>query len=237
MGKLMILTDDNFVSIVRAVEEGRTIYNNIRKVVGYLLSCNIGEILLIFLGMLLNLPIPLMPIHLLAVNLITDAFPAFALGMEAKEPGIMNQKPRDPNESIIDKKMRVAVAMQSIFLGCGALAAFYVGHVNYRGVDGGETIARTMCFLALILGELLRAYSNRSEKRSIFGMNLLSNSFLNKCVVASLVFLVVVIYVPFLNPVFETAPLTLTQVSEAIGFAIVPTLGGELAKLITRRMA
>ena len=232
----MILTDDNFVSIVNAVEEGRTIYNNIRKVVGYLLSCNIGEILLIFLAMLFNLPVPLMPIHLLSINLITDAFPAFALGMEEKEPGIMDQKPRNPNESIIDKKMRVAVTMQSLFLGIGALTAFYIGHVNYRGVEGGETIARTMCFVALILGELFRAYSNRSEKRSIFGIRLLSNSFLNKCVIASFAFLVVVVYVPFLNTIFETAPLTLTQLSEAIGFAVVPTLGGELAKLITRRM-
>ncbi|WP_312426264.1 calcium-translocating P-type ATPase, PMCA-type [Lacrimispora sp.] len=232
----MILTDDNFVSIVHAVEEGRTIYNNIRKVVGYLLSCNIGEILLIFLAMLFNLPMPLMPIHLLSINLITDAFPAFALGMEEREPGIMDQKPRDPNESIIDKKMRVAVAMQSLFLGIGALTAFYIGHISYRGVEGGETIARTMCFVALILGELFRAYSNRSEKRSIFGIRLLSNSFLNKCVIASFAFLVVVVYVPFLNTIFSTAPLTLTQLSEAVGFAVVPTLGGELAKLITKRM-
>lgn len=232
----MILTDDNFVSIVHAVEEGRTIYNNIRKVVGYLLSCNIGEILLIFLAMLFNLPMPLMPIHLLSINLITDAFPAFALGLEEREPGIMDQKPRDPNESIIDKKMRVAVAMQSLFLGIGALTAFYIGHISYRGVEGGETIARTMCFVALILGELFRAYSNRSEKRSIFGIRLLSNSFLNKCVIASFAFLVVVVYVPFLNTIFSTAPLTLTQLSEAIGFAVVPTLGGELAKLITKRM-
>ncbi|WP_313583260.1 calcium-translocating P-type ATPase, PMCA-type [Lacrimispora sp.] len=232
----MILTDDNFVSIVHAVEEGRTIYNNIRKVVGYLLSCNIGEILLIFLAMLFNLPMPLMPIHLLSINLITDAFPAFALGMEEREPGIMDQKPRDPNESIIDKKMRVAVAMQSLFLGIGALAAFYIGHISYRGVEGGETIARTMCFVALILGELFRAYSNRSEKRSIFGIRLLSNSFLNKCVIASFAFLVVVVYVPFLNTIFSTAPLTLTQLSESIGFAVVPTLGGELAKLITKGM-
>lgn len=232
----MILTDDNFVSIVNAVEEGRTIYNNIRKVVGYLLSCNIGEILLIFLAMLFNLPVPLVPIHLLSINLITDAFPAFALGMEEKEPGIMNQKPRDPNESIIDKKMRVAVGMQSIFLGFGALAAFYVGHINYGGIENGETISRTMCFVALILGELFRAYSNRSETRSIFGIKLLSNSFLNKCVLASFAFLVVVVYVPFLNTIFETVPLNITQLSEAIGFAIIPTLGGEIAKIITRKM-
>ncbi|MEY8356286.1 calcium-translocating P-type ATPase, PMCA-type [Lachnospiraceae bacterium 54-53] len=232
----MILTDDNFVSIVKAVEEGRTIYNNIRKVVGYLLSCNIGEILLIFLAMLFNLPVPLMPIHLLSINLITDAFPAFALGMEEKEPGIMNQKPRDPNESIIDKKMRVAVGMQSVFLGFGALAAFYIGHINYGSTEAGETISRTMCFVALILGELFRAYSNRSETRSIFGMKLLSNSFLNKCVIASFVFLVVVVYVPFLNTIFETVPLNLTQLSEAIGFAVIPTLGGEIAKIVTKRM-
>ncbi len=232
----MILTDDNFVSIVKAVEEGRTIYNNIRKVVGYLLSCNIGEIILIFLAMLLNLPMPLMPIHLLSINLVTDAFPAFALGMEEKEPGIMDQKPRDPNESIIDKRMGVTVALQSLFLGISALTVFYIGHVNYSGISNGETIARTMCFVTLILGELFRAYSNRSEKRSIFGIRLLSNSFLNKCVIASFVFLMVVVYVPFLNTVFSTVPLTLTQLSESLSFAVIPTLGGELAKLITNQM-
>lgn len=241
----MILTDDNFVSIVKAVEEGRTIYNNIRKVVGYLLSCNIGEILLIFFAMLVNLPIPLMPIHLLSINLITDAFPAFALGMEEKEAGIMDLKPRDPNESIIDKKMRVAVIMQSLFLGLGALAAFYLGFSTYaapfKGVDSvqyeaGLIISRTMCFVALILGELFRAYSNRSERKSIFQMKLLSNSFLNKCVIASFAFLVLAVCVPFFNAIFETAPLNLTQLSEAIVFAVIPTLGGELAKVIIKRM-
>ena len=119
----MILTDDNFASIVRAVAEGRTIYANIRKVVGFLLSCNIGEILVIFLAMLTNLPTPLVAIQLLSINLITDAFPAFALGMEKEEPGTMNRKPRDPSEPIVDKKMTVAVLIQSVALALGTLGS------------------------------------------------------------------------------------------------------------------
>jgi len=117
----MILADDNFVSIVGAVEEGRTIYSNIRKVTSYLLSCNIGEILIILLAIVFGLPVPLLATQLLFVNLLTDALPAFALGMEGKETGIMSKRPRDPNEPIINKTMRSSIAFRSLFVGAAAL--------------------------------------------------------------------------------------------------------------------
>ncbi|SBW00211.1 Calcium-transporting ATPase [uncultured Eubacteriales bacterium] len=226
----MILTDDNFASIVKAVAEGRTIYSNIRKVVGFLLSCNIGEILVIFLAMLANLPVPLVAIQLLAINLITDAFPAFALGMEKEEHGVMDRAPRDPSEPIVDKKMGIAVGIQSIFLALGTLGSFVYGYLVHD-----LEVARTACFLTLVLGELLRAYSARSEKTSVFRMRIFENSYLNKCVLASVVFLLATIYVPFLNPVFSTVPLVFDEIIVALILAFLPMLGGELAKKIVNR--
>ena len=228
----MILTDDNFASIVRAVAEGRTIYSNIRKVVGFLLSCNIGEILVILFAMLANLPVPLVAIQLLSINLITDAFPAFALGMEKEEPGVMNKHPRDPAEPIVDKKMSVAVIIQSLALAVGTLGSFIYGYYVHDSLD----VARSACFFTLVLGELLRAYSARSESVSIFKMKVFENSYLNKCVLVSVLFMVASIYVPVLNPVFSTVPLSLDEMIMALVFAFLPMLGGEAAKLLQKKM-
>ncbi len=227
----MILTDDNFASIVKAVAEGRTIYSNIRKVVGFLLSCNIGEILVIFFAILAGLPTPLVAIQLLAINLITDAFPAFALGMEKEEAGVMDRAPRDPAEPIVDKKMGIAVGIQSVFLAVGTLGSFLYGLYVHNDLD----VARTCAFLTLVLGELLRAYSARSEKTSIFRMKIFENSYLNKCVIFSALFLLATIYIPFLNPVFSTVPLILDEMVIALLLAFIPMLGGELAKRIINR--
>ena len=227
----MILTDDNFASIVRAVAEGRTIYANIRKVVGFLLSCNIGEILVLFLAMLIGFDEPLVAIQLLSINLITDAFPAFALGMEKEEAGVMNRKPRDPSEPIVNRKMVVAVALQSAALALGTLGSFAYGYFVHD-----LEVARTGCFLTLVLGELLRAYSARSENTSVFKMKVFENGYLNKCVLLSMVFMLATIYVPFLNPVFSTVALNFEEMVVALLLAFVPMLGGELAKLITKKM-
>ncbi len=226
----MILTDDNFASIVRAVSEGRTIYANIRKVVGFLLSCNIGEILIILFAMLFDLPVPLVAIQLLAINLITDAFPAFALGMEKEEPGTMERKPRDPNEPIVNKKMAVAVVIQSMALAAGTLGSFLYGLYVHDSLE----VARTACFLTLVLGELLRAYSARSETTSIVKMKIFENGYLNKCVLLSVLFVLASVYVPFLNPVFSTVALTVDELLMSILFAFLPMVGGELAKLFHR---
>ena len=228
----MILTDDNFASIVKAVAEGRTIYSNIRKVVGFLLSCNIGEILVILFAMLLNLPVPLVAIQLLSINLITDAFPAFALGMEKEEPGVMQKHPRDPAEPIVDKKMSIAVIIQSVALALGTLASFIYGYYVHDSLD----VARSACFFTLVLGELLRAYSARSESRSIFKMRIFENGYLNKCVLVSILFMLACIYVPVLNPVFSTVPLNFDEMLMALVFAFLPMLGGETAKLILKKI-
>ena len=186
--------------------------------------------MLIFVAMLMQLPVPLLAIHLLSINLVTDAFPAFALGMEEKEGGIMNKKPRDPNEPIVDKKMMIAIAIQSIALAIGCLASFIIG---YRVFDDFE-MATTMCFITIIVGELLRSYSARSEHKSIFKMRILSNSFLNKSVLISILFLVATVYIPFLQPIFRTQALSASHFIIALVLAIIPVLGGEVAKVINR---
>lgn len=225
----MILTDDNFASIVDAVEEGRTIFSNIRKFVGFLLSCNIGELLLIFIAMLLGSEVPLLPIHLLWINLITDAFPAFALGVEPKEEGIMEQAPRAPNEPIVNKKMGTAVGIQSIALALASLLSFWYGLNHFTGEDA-LSAARTYCFITLVVGELLRAYSARSEDRMVYRMRVFSNIFLNISVLGSFLLLMAVVYIPFLQPIFHTVSLSFFEIDMALLFAIIPLLGGEIAK-------
>ena len=221
----MILTDDNFVSIVGAVEQGRTIYGNIRKVTGYLLSCNIGEILIIFLAVVFGLPVPLVATQLLFVNLLTDALPAFALGMEGKEPGVMKKPPRPPKEPIINKSMKGSVAFRAVFICAGALGAFLYGLYHYD-----YAVAVSMCFFTLVAAELLVSYSSRTESFMGFGRKLFANRFLNISMGLSLVILLAVMYVPLLNEMFTTVPLGVSQFFVSLGFVLVPILGSELSK-------
>lgn len=225
----MILTDDNFVSIVSAVEEGRTIYNNIRKVAAYLLSANIGEVLIILIAIATNLPIPLVATQLLFVNLITDAFPAFALGMEGKEEGIMLQKPRDPNESIINKRTRKAIVFKSILLSIGVLGSFIYGlhFYNYE-------IAITICFATLVISELLMAYAGRTESYIGIKKELFANKFLNRSIIISFLILTAIIYVPLLNDLLSTSPLNFMQVIVCFAFSLIPIVGSELSKFFFR---
>lgn len=228
----MILTDDNFASIVDAVEEGRIIYSNIRKFVGFLLSCNIGEILIIFIAMLSNWAVPLVPIQLLWINLITDSFPAFALGLEEGEGDIMDEQPRDPSEPIVDKTMKIALGFQSVGLTIAVLASYRLGFVMAGDLTGDAqlTVARTFCFTTLILGEMLRAYSARSEHQSLFSMKIFSNRYLNYSVMGAIALLFIVVYVPFLQPIFSTTALTLSQMGMAASLSLVPLFFGELSK-------
>ena len=228
----MILTDDNFASIVDAVEEGRIIYSNIRKFVGFLLSCNIGEILIIFIAMILGWPVPLVPIQLLWINLVTDSFPAFALGLEKGEKDIMERAPRDPDEPIVDRTMKIALAFQSVGLTVAVLVSYRLGFVLADPADPALqlTVARTFSFMTLIVGEMFRAYSARSEHKSIVSMKALSNKYLNYSVAGAIALMFVVVYVPFLQPVFSTASLSPVQLGTAIGLGLIPLVFGELAK-------
>ena len=221
----MILTDDNFVSIASAVEQGRTIYANIRKVIGYLLSCNIGEILIILLAIIFGLPVPLVATQLLFVNLITDAFPAFALGMEKREPGVMKKKPRDPKEPIINKNMKGSVAVRAAFLCAGTLGSFLIGLNLYD-----YATAVTMCFFTLVASELLVSYSFRTEAFMGLKRDLFANSFLNISIALSLVILIFVVYVPFLGDMFSAVPLSASQLAIASALVLAPIIGSEFSK-------
>ena len=228
----MILTDDNFASIVAAVEEGRIIYSNIKKFVFFLLSCNIGEILLVFVSILLKWPVPLLPIQLLWLNLVTDSFPALALGVEKGDPDIMNDAPRSPDEPILDKGMILGIAFQSIAIAAASLLAYKWGLDTFGSTDTGLLQARTVAFTTLILAELLRAYSSRSDKFTLFKIGLFSNMTMVYATSFSFILLIAVLYVPFLQPIFYTFPLGFTEWRIALSYAFIPLIAGELYKVI-----
>ncbi|WP_444659449.1 cation-translocating P-type ATPase [Caproiciproducens sp. R2] len=226
----MILTDDNFASIVSAVEEGRVIYSNIRKFVFFLMSCNIGEILIVFLSMLFQWPIPLLPIHLLWVNLVTDAFPALALGTEKKEPGIMQDPPRNPEEPIINRNMIINIVVQSLVMTAAVLGSFYFGWHFYNLETG-----RTYAFVTITTCELLRAYTCRSEKFTLLKIGIFSNRYMNLATIVSFVLMAVVILLPGLRTVFNVVPFNWQDWDFVILVAFLPVVFGELTKAVKSR--
>lgn len=225
----MILVDDNFATIVNAVEEGRVIFSNIKKFVSFLLSCNIAEVLIVFLSILMGLPSPLTPIQLLWLNLVTDAFPALALGVEPAEPGLMEEPPRDPRESIISGDVRTNLISQSIFITIAVLAAYIIG-LKWIFPDSIEG-AHTMVFATLITSELLRAFSVRSTKYTLKELGLTSNPHLIKAVILSFALLLVVMYVPFLRELFEIVAFTWEWLP-VLALALIPLVFGEVAKVV-----
>lgn len=230
----MVLTDDNYASIVSAIEEGRVIYSNIRKFVFYLISCNIGEILIIFLAMLIGLPIPLRPIQLLWLNLVTDGAPALALGLEKGDPDIMNRPPRPAREPVINQEMLIGVVVQAIVMTAAVLLAYYfVGLRRFETLDG----ARTIAFATLIVSELLRAYTARSERYPLTKIGVFGNKWMQYAVGTSFLLLLLVIYIPFLQDVFGTVPLSITDWLLMLPFMLLASIAAELTKLYLRYRA
>jgi Ca2+-transporting ATPase len=226
----MVLTDDNFASIVSAVEQGRIIFSNIRKFVSFLLSCNVGEIGTIFFGTLFGWPLPLTAIQLLWMNLITDGAPALALGMEKEEPGIMDRPPRPTTQPIIDRSMVWGLVLQGIAITAVTLVAFWIGAHVYGSVDA----ARTMAFITLSGCQVLRAYTNRSERASVFSLGVFSNKWMQYAALSSTLLLLAVIYVPGLNTVFNAVPLSLGQWARIAPLLLLPAVVDELSKLVLR---
>ncbi|MCC6146550.1 MAG: cation-translocating P-type ATPase [Anaerolineaceae bacterium] len=222
----MVLTDDNYASIVSAIEQGRIIYSNIRKFVYYLLSCNLAEIAIIFLATLFTGRSPLAAIQILWLNLVTDGAPALALANEKGDPDIMKQPPRPPKEPIINRHMRIGIMVQTIAIAAVTLIAFYIG------LSSGEhyEFAETMAFVTLSTSELLRAYTARSEYYSLFKIGVFSNKWMNIGVVVSLILILLIVYVPFLQPIFETTPLGWEQWLEILPLLVIPSLAAELTK-------
>lgn len=201
----MVLGDDNFATIVSAVEEGRGIYDNIRKFIRYLLSCNLGEVLTMFLATLVGLPLPLLPIQILWVNLVTDGLPAMALGIDKADPGIMNRPPREPKESIFARGLIGKIGVRGTMIGLGTLFVFVAGF--YMGEN--MLVARTMAFTTLVFSQLFHVFDCRSEERSIFEIGFFSNPYLVGAVCVSIIMQLSVIYIAPLQAIFKTAPLAL----------------------------
>ncbi len=230
----MILTDDNFASIVSAIEEGRIIYSNIRKFVYYLLSCNVGEILIIFLAMLTGLPLPLRPIHLLWLNLVTDGLPALALGLETGEPGIMNRPPRPAKEPIINREMALGTVVQAIAITAATLGGFLIG---LRLYPDSLTSAQTIAFVTLISAELLRASTSRSERYPLLRLGLFTNKYMVWATLSSVVLMLAVVYLPLFEPIFYTHELPLRDWLYILPLVLIPSIAAELAKWVASRRA
>jgi Ca2+-transporting ATPase len=250
----MVLTDDNYASIVSAVEQGRIIYSNIRKFVFFLLSSNVAEIMIIFLATLAGVPTPLTAIQLLWLNLITDGAPALALAMEKGDPDVMEQPPRPKEEPIVNGSMRLGIIIQTIAQTGAVLGAFTLGllwHLeagaflpegmnpfiyiiehDWRGVD--VQTAETMAFVTLSLCELFRAYTVRSERASLFSIGVFSNRYMQYAVGFSVVLLLLVVNVPFLQPIFNTHFLAPAEWAIVVGFALIPAVSEEFTKAYLR---
>jgi Ca2+-transporting ATPase len=258
----MVLTDDNYASIVAAVEQGRIIYANIRKFVFFLLSSNVAEIMIIFLATLAGLPVPLTAIQLLWLNLITDGAPALALAMEKGDPDVMRQPPRPKTEPIINGPMRVGIVVQMIAQTSATLIALVLGlwwglqaaglapagadpltfvlGFDFRALGSlaYEDVVRTgetMAFVTLSLAELFRAYTVRSERASLFQIGVFSNRTMQYAVGLSLVLLLLVVNVPFLQPFFNTHVLTPLEWATVVGLALIPAVSEEVTKFFLRQ--
>jgi len=228
----MVLVDDNYASIVSAIEQGRIIYSNIRKFVYFLLSCNMAEIMTIFLAVLFGYMPPLSPIQLLWLNLLTDGAPALALGLEKGDPDIMDQPPRPPQEPIINRPMIRGIAVQTVAITAVTLGAFFLG-LNWG--NGHAELARTMAFVTLSASELMRAYTSRSERYPLFRLGVLTNRFMQYAVGLSLILLLAAVYVPFLQPVFDTVPLGVREWTCIFPLLFVPAIVAETHKWVERR--
>jgi P-type Ca2+ transporter type 2C len=225
----MVLTDDNYASIVSAIEQGRIIYSNIRKFVYYLISCNMAEILIIFSAMLISGRSPLTAIQLLWLNLVTDGAPALALANEKGDPDIMDQAPRPAKEAIINARMRSGIVVQTIAITAATLAAYYLG------LRQGQSTGETMAFVTLSASELLRAFTARSEFFPILKIGLFTNKWMNYGVAASMILILVVVYVPFLHTIFNTVSLTLQSWTIILPLLLVPAVSAEITKAVMRR--
>lgn len=203
----MILMDDNFATIVAAVEEGRVIYDNIRKFIRYLLSCNLGEVLTMFLASIFYLPAPLAPIQILFVNLATDGLPAIALGVDPPDKDIMNQTPRGKGESIFARGLTEKILVRGSLIGVCTLLSFTVG--TYYGMD--TKTCRTMALCTLVMSQLIHVFECRSERHSIFEIKLFTNPYLVVAVCISITMLLTIIYVPFFRNVFHTSYIDLNE--------------------------
>ena len=226
----LVLLDDNFATLVNAVEQGRTVYSNIRKFIRYMLSCNIGEVFTMLFAMIFGLPVVLLPIHLLLVNLVTDGLPAIALGMEPADPDIMSIPPRSSAESVFAGGMLPKIIARGLLIGIVSLISFIIPFTQ-----GSLEAARTSVLVTLSVSQLIFVFECKNESRGILNADYLANPRLILAVLISLAVTLGVVFIPAVNPVFTTFPLTRNQLFTALFLAaIVPLLRG-IWKLLTAK--
>ena len=229
----MVITDDNFVSIVAAIEEGRGIYDNIKKFIHYLLSCNAGEILVMFVASLMGMPVPLLPVQILWVNLVTDGLPALALGVDTVGAGIMKQPPRSSSERVITIRRAMLMLGQGAFIAlCSLLAFVFVLFVEKEGL----VRARTAAFIVLSCSQLFHSFNCRNMTESLFKIGVFTNGKLVLAAVVSFFLQIVVVYVPFLQVIFKTEPLGAVDWLMVLGISSFPLWAMEVVKLINKRL-
>ena len=210
----MVLTDDNFATIIKAVESGRNIYENIKKAIQFLLAGNFAAILVVIVASLMSLPVPFAPVHLLFINLLTDSLPAIALGLEPCHHDVMGEKPRPVKESILTKDFLIRIGVEGGVIGAVVLAAFLIG---YR--DGNKVLAGTMAFAVLCLSRLLHGYNCKAKKPVIFTGEFFNNRFMQGAFLAEFVLLTVVLMVPVLHGFFAVQTLKMGELLTVYGLS------------------
>ncbi len=227
----MILLDDNFATIVAAVEEGRTIYDNIVKFVKYTLSSNTGELLVMLIGPLLGMPLPLLPLQILWINLVTDGVPGLALATEQKEPGIMRRPPFKSSDSVFARGMGTRILIIGLFMGLVSLGVGY----GYWRVDPADTaVWRTMIFTTLVLAQMGNALAIRSNTESVFSIGFFTNRTMIGAVLLTFVLQLALLYIPFLQTIFDTQPLNARDLGIAIAASAIVFVVVEIDKWIGR---
>lgn len=221
----MILSDDNFATIVKAVVNGRGVYANIKNAIGFLLSGNTAGIIAVLFASIMALPAPFSAVHLLFINLLTDSLPAIAIGMESSGKDLLNQKPRDPNRSILDKPLLTKIVLQGLLISVATMGAFYIGYQT------DAVLASTMAFATLALARLFHGFNCRGEE-SIFRLKLTTNKYSLYAFFAGFALLCLVLFVPGLNTLFEVSgAFTLTHFGYVVLLAIAPTVVIQLVKV------
>ena len=226
----MILADDNFATIVKAVVNGRSVYANIKNAIQFLLSGNTAGIFCVVYASLMALPAPFEAVHLLFINLLTDSLPAIAIGMEPARRGLLNQKPRDPKEPILTRPLLARIGIQGLFIAIVTMIAFYLGYQT-----GDAALATTMAFSTLTLARLFHGFNCRGAE-SIFRLKFSSNKASIWAFLAGVVLLMLVLFVPGLNSLFMVSPaFGVANLGEIVGLALIPTIVIQIAKVIMER--
>ncbi|NLY52714.1 MAG: cation-translocating P-type ATPase [Firmicutes bacterium] len=225
----LVLADDNFATIVAAIEEGRVIYDNIRKFIRYLLGCNVGEVLTMLLAAVAGLPLPLVPIQILWMNLVTDGLPAVALSVDPGDPDIMERGPRSPQEGIFARGLHLRIALQGLLIGLSTLTVFVVE--LFLG-SGMLKSAQTMAFTTLVMSQLFYVFQCRSEQHRVWELGLLGNPWLVGAVLVSTLMQLGVLYIPFLQPVFNTVPLASGQWAVVLFFSGICAVSGDIVAAV-----